>query len=392
MPSICGNDWAGLPDQQLGDWLVEGQRELVRAEAIWLQALATFDGRAAHRSLGYRSCAHWLSRTTGIPLVTAREKVRVARELITRRPQVRDALARGDISYSAARALCGLPHEADADTEGALVRAAEAGATAAELHRLVQRAKDAAEADADGAAAFAARGLYTTGGMYGNRIGHFELDAEDGELLDAAIDSVLATERANGDPVRPVDAAASTGEPTPAQRRADALITLVRLGLERLEERHPGRARTESLVLVDYETFTGVTGGGVHRTAEQVRRITCDGPMRRVVFGPASELLDIGRRAYAPTPAQRAATWARDRGCRFPNCTMTVGLQPHHVVHWTNGGETATTNLAWLCRHHHRLTHEGGWTATGNADHELTSTNPDGLTHESKPPAFRQAG
>jgi hypothetical protein len=100
----------------------------------------------------------------------------------------------------------------------------------------------------------------------------------------------------------------------------------------------------------------------------------------------------VRRAAYAPTPAQRAATWARDRGCRFPDCTATLGLQPHHIVHWTNGGITATNNLAWLCRHHHRLTHDGGWSASDNADHELEFTSPAGLRYQSSPPALRHAG
>jgi hypothetical protein len=33
-------------------------------------------------------------------------------------------------------------------------------------------------------------------------------------------------------------------------------------------------------------------------------------------------------------------------------------------VFWTDGGRTDLENLVLLCRHHHRLLHEGGYTAT----------------------------
>jgi hypothetical protein len=30
--------------------------------------------------------------------------------------------------------------------------------------------------------------------------------------------------------------------------------------------------------------------------------------------------------------------------------------------HWADGGETSLRNTLLLCRHHHTLVHEGGWT------------------------------
>jgi hypothetical protein len=38
------------------------------------------------------------------------------------------------------------------------------------------------------------------------------------------------------------------------------------------------------------------------------------------------------------------------------------------VSAWTAGGATSLDNLVLLCRHHHRLIHEGDWTARMAAD------------------------
>ncbi len=41
--------------------------------------------------------------------------------------------------------------------------------------------------------------------------------------------------------------------------------------------------------------------------------------------------------------------------------------------------------LAYLCWQHHHAVHEGGWTVTGNADHQLTFTSPNGHPYPSRP-------
>jgi len=95
--------------------------------------------------------------------------------------------------------------------------------------------------------------------MAGSVLGQLELDAEAGDLLFKAIDSVLASERAHGNPV--ISSAVDSHEytdistATPAQRRADAMVALIRAGLDGLETMQPGRARTEVGVIVDYTTL-----------------------------------------------------------------------------------------------------------------------------------------
>jgi hypothetical protein len=73
------------------------------------------------------------------------------------------------------------------------------------------------------------------------------------------------------------------------------------------------------------------------------------------------EPLSVGRKSRAVPPAIRRALKARDDGCRFPGCTRTRFVDAHHIEHWADGGETSLDNLVQLCRHHHRLVHEGGF-------------------------------
>jgi hypothetical protein len=57
----------------------------------------------------------------------------------------------------------------------------------------------------------------------------------------------------------------------------------------------------------------------------------------------------------------------------------------HHLVHWADGGSTDLDNLVTLCRHHHTLIHEGGWTVAGHPSRRLTFLRPDGSAFRAGP-------
>jgi hypothetical protein len=84
------------------------------------------------------------------------------------------------------------------------------------------------------------------------------------------------------------------------------------------------------------------------------------------------------------TPPQRIALAARDKGCAFPGCDRPPGwTDVHHVIPWRTGGRTDLDNLILLCRHHHRLVHEGGWTAASRHDDRVEYRDPNELLHGS---------
>src|SRR5215468_3350243 len=88
---------------RLGDEIALLSAHLDAATARLLTLIREFDARGGWGN-GFQSCAHWLSWRIGLDLGAARERVRVARALGAL-PLLRQALARGELSYAKVRAL-----------------------------------------------------------------------------------------------------------------------------------------------------------------------------------------------------------------------------------------------------------------------------------------------
>ncbi|MBK7537149.1 MAG: DUF222 domain-containing protein [Myxococcales bacterium] len=99
-----------------------------------LADLRTFDAAGGWYRQGFGTCAHWLSWRVGWDLGTAREHLRVARALHTL-PQVSEALAAGQISYSKTRAITRV---ATAATEAVLLGYAQ-HCTASQLETVCRK-------------------------------------------------------------------------------------------------------------------------------------------------------------------------------------------------------------------------------------------------------------
>ncbi len=88
----------------------------------------------------------------------------------------------------------------------------------------------------------------------------------------------------------------------------------------------------------------------------------------------------MGVKRRVVSPALRRALEARDGGCRFPGCGLRYA-EAHHVKHWADGGKTSLENCVLLCRHHHRLVHEGGWRLDLRPGGRLEFRDPRGRLH-----------
>jgi 5-methylcytosine-specific restriction endonuclease McrA len=88
-------------------------------------------------------------------------------------------------------------------------------------------------------------------------------------------------------------------------------------------------------------------------------------------------VVEVGARTRTIPPALRRALQHRDKSSRFPGCAVRIA-EGHHVRHWAHGGPTTLSNLALLCRRHHRAVHEDGYQVAREADGALQFRRPDG--------------
>ncbi len=99
-------------------------------------------------------------------------------------------------------------------------------------------------------------------------------------------------------------------------------------------------------------------------------------------------LLDPDNRSHRrlpPRPRAGRLVKARDGRCRFPGCSVAARFcDLDHVTPWPAGPTTAS-NLACLCRRHHRVKQRPGWTAALHPDATLTWTDPTGRTRTTHP-------
>ncbi len=185
---------------------------------------------------------------------------------------------------------------------------------------------------------------------------------------------------------------ADADPPTMARQQADALALLAETALHHgIDPGAPGE-RYQVVVHVDAAALAdpdqpgqSVLEDGAHVSAETSRRLACDASRMVMQHGHDGRVMEVGARTRTIPPALRRALHHRDRGCRFPGCGVRFG-QGHHIRHWAQGGPTTLSNLALLCRRHHRAVHEEGYQLDRQPDGELRFLRPDGRLLPEVPP------
>ena len=147
---------------------------------------------------------------------------------------------------------------------------------------------------------------------------------------------------------------AARGRPRPTTDRADRRRALPGAGPR---GRRDARDRLTRRELDGRGECAIADGPGI--APETARRLACDALTRP--RSPSATAAAQRRPSNALDPAAvRRALVARDGRCQFPGCERQRFVDAHHILHWARGGETELDNLVLLCRHHHRLVHEGG--------------------------------
>jgi 5-methylcytosine-specific restriction endonuclease McrA len=389
--------------ERLGDEIAELSAHLNAATARLLDLIREFDAQGGWNN-GFRSCADWLSWRTGLDLGAAREKVRVARAL-GGLPRLAHALARGELSYAKVRALTRV---ATPEVEERLLLIGRAG-TAQHVERIVRgwRRMDRKAEIREAEVQHKLRALHVYRDEDGTVTIRGRLAPEVGALLMRALDAAREAlyQRARLRTAEAAGVSAETSAPVETmsapvetrsmeQQQADALALLAETALHHgLDPGAPGE-RYQMVVHVDAPVLAdadhpgqSVLEDGVRVSAETSQRLACDASRVVMRHDEEGHLLEIGARTRTIPPALRRALQHRDRGCRFPGCGVRVG-QGHHIRHWAQGGPTTLSNLALLCRRHHRAVHEEGFQVERGADGELEFRHPRGwaIPHVPAPP------
>jgi hypothetical protein len=123
----------------------------------------------------------------------------------------------------------------------------------------------------------------------------------------------------------------------------------------------------------------GRTGFGGIISAAKARWLACDGNVTRVVIGPESQPLDMGRTHRVVPPHLRRAVEVRDRSCVFAGCDApSHWCDVHHVAEWLlHEGPTSLENSALLCERHHTKVHHG-FRVERQPDRRWRTWRPDG--------------
>lgn len=366
----------------------------VRAVAARILSKVEADGR--WQASTSRTFEQWAANRDGASVGAARREVALGRALDGALPQTAAAVSAGSLPLEHAQILASAAETSEARraaltsadpeiNEAWLVRQAHrmgADAFRKTVRRWAHRV-DVASAEAEHADATAREHLTLTRRTDGFTLSGF-LTVEHGEAVRTALGAVAGVPAATD--TRGLD-----------QRRAAALVDASRLVLDRGLAGAGQSVRPHLSVLVSYESLTrqletaarrdaasgaemdwlpeswrdgGSDSGSFTAPAELedgtpippslLARLACDSELSRVVFGPDSEVLDVGRSKRTFTGQQRRAVIARDRSCRFPGCGAPPTLgEVHHIEWWgRDHGDTAVDNGVLLCWHHHDVIHQ----------------------------------
>jgi len=386
------HETASLTEEQLEQELAEQAAHLDAGLCRLLELTAECERRLPWAGEG-TTFAAWLAWRCSLLPRQAREHERIAQRL-SDLPLIHAAFARGEVSYAKVSSLVRV---ADAENEAKLLELAEV-LTASQLERSVAAYRQLTTEEASEQQEQEFLDYHWT--EHGSLSLRGLLAADEGALLLQALESGKTALRERRP--RPSATDRASGETPPAKgsvSNAEALVAMADLALAKADSDRTGGERYQIVVHVDAHTLQDDGDGrceladGRSVAAETARRLACDASLLEL-HERDGELLALGRKRRTVSSALRRALAARDRGCRFPGCERTRFVDAHHVQHWSRGGETNLDNLISLCRRHHRLVHERGYSVKLGADGEVQFANQVGIAFPSvprSPPSNRNA-
>ncbi|ETW24359.1 HNH endonuclease signature motif containing protein [Mycobacterium gastri] len=185
---------------------------------------------------------------------------------------------------------------------------------------------------------------------------------------------------------------------TRAQRRADALGALA-AGADRLgcgcgrTECAAGKRPAASPVIIHVIAEQASIDGRAQTPASQVCADGLIGPELVAEFAASAKLIPLTHPGDAPpepryVPSKTLADFVRcrDLTCRWPNCDRPAfDCDLDHSIPYARGGPTHASNLKCYCRTHHLIKTFWGWKDQQLPDGTLILTSPTGHTYVTTP-------
>ena len=318
------------------------------ATSRFLALVAEFDREKAFERHGLANTAQWLNWQCGIGAEAAREKVRVARAL-EQLPEIADAFAKGELSYSKVRAMTRV---ATAANESVLCTLRGTGRPRTSRSSRGNSLDAAARRREARAATARATDRFLFFDMDGQFVLNARLPPEIGTVVCKALE--LAVEA-----LRPLRSRTCFRGNSAADRGGCAAGRRAAAHRRAVPRRHgedsgagSSADRVQVVVHIDQAILSeqqAAAEDGPHSceledgpalALDTARRLACDATVIGLIEGNDGEPIDIGRKTRSIPAAISRALKARDGGCRFPGCDRTRFTEGHHVKHWANGGET----------------------------------------------------
>jgi hypothetical protein len=175
---------------------------------------------------------------------------------------------------------------------------------------------------------------------------------------------------------------------TPEQATADALVDIFNAALRSRQAptQHGERPHvTITIAQQDLERSAGV-GEGVFTgpmPAREIQRLVRDAKLTWVVVDPVGVPQNVSEGRNVVNSALWRALLVRDGGCRWPGCDAPPSWCDiaHAEVPDRDGGPRVLSNVALLCRRHHRQVDLGRWTMRIRGP-DVVFDPPAGSSHE----------
>jgi HNH endonuclease len=365
---FVGMGYAIWSTDELEQELLADEAERSRLTAKDMAILEELDYRQVATTDGCRSLSEWTTARLDIHPDNAKSLVRTMRRTVER-PDLRGALATGEITFDRMEALSRIPEEV-----GPLKHLDVAGV----CRQAANRARISTETE------------YRTGSdqflvmqpsldqSWWKLWGGF--DGATGALVNKTL-----SEKADDLPLLPD----GTGGDS-SWRKAIALAELC------ITDDPPPAQLTVFVDTTQAVPSNGQAGvvleAGPRIGRDALEAILCDAVTEVTAMTEDGTPMVYGRKTRTIPPALRRAIIHRDGNtCEGDGCPSTHRLQVHHIIPWSEGGTTDPENLITLCWYHHQIVvHQRGFQPYRHPQYgRIRFRKPPCAGHRTSPPPTR---